>query len=267
MMAILARRSFHHWLNPLLDWVGRSVLMAWVTLKTLGPWLRGRDAGLWTRTLRQAATLGFDSLLMTLIINLISGSVLALQTAEKFAMSGAERYVGGLVAIAVVREIAPVFTGLAVGAKGGTAIASELAHMQVTNQIASMRLLGIHPVRYLVLPRVLAATVMLPMLTLCSILMSNLGGMAVSRFVVHIHSAQYLESIWLTLTPRDIEISLLKATVFGALLSIISATVGLSTQGGAQEVGRATTRAAVLTAIAIIVLDFLLTWTFYGGLS
>jgi len=218
----------------------------------------------WKKTIVQTAGVGFDSMAMSALICLIAGSVLALQTAEKFAMTGADSYVGGLVALAVVREIAPIFTCLTVGARAGTAIAAEIANMQVTEQIDALRVLGINPIRYLMVPRLLACVVALPLLTVVGETIAILGGMVVAESVSQLHYHKYLESVWLYVRPYDIRVSLIKAMVFGLILAAISCTVGLNTRGGAKDVGLSTTRAVVWISIAIIIADFFLTWIFFG---
>lgn len=218
----------------------------------------------WGKTLVQAAGIGFDSLPMTLLICLIAGSVLALQTAEKFAQTGADNYVGGLVALAVVREIAPIFTCLAVGARAGTAIAAELANMKVTEQVDALRVLRVDPMRYLVVPRLLACIAALPLLTILGQVVAIVGGMIVAKAVSGLHYYKYMESVWLYLKPYDIRVSLIKAAVFGLILAAISCTIGLNARGGARGVGLSTTRAVVWTAVAIIIADFFLTWIFFG---
>ena len=218
----------------------------------------------WRKTVEQVAAIGVDSLPMSLLICLIAGSVLALQTAEKFATTGADAYVGGLVALAIVREIAPIFACLSVGARAGTAIAAEIANMQVTEQVDALRIMHVDPVRYLFVPRLLACVIALPMITLLGEVVAITGGMFVAHQVASLHFSKSMESVWLTLTRYDLEVSMTKAMIFGMILAGISCTIGLNTRGGAKDVGLSTTRAVVWTSIAIIVADFFLTWIFFG---
>lgn len=218
----------------------------------------------WKHTFYQISAIGADSTLMSLIICVIAGSVLALQSAEKFAQTGADAYVGGLVAVAIVREIGPIFACLAVSARSGTAIASELANMKVTNQVDALKIMHINPIRYLMVPRLIACVVSLPMLTMISQVCAILGGCVVAFLVSGLHYSKYLESVWLNLAPYDIEISMVKAAIFGMMLASISCTVGLTTEGGAKDVGLSTTKSAVATCLAIVVMDFFLTWIFFG---
>lgn len=224
--------------------------------------LRGRlDIG---ATLTQTAAVGFDSAPMSVLICVIAGSVIALQTAQRFAQTGAENYVGGLVALAIVREVAPIFTCLAVGARAGTAIAAEIANMQVTEQIDALRIMRVNPVRYLMAPRLVACILALPLLTVLGEIAAVTGGMWVARAVVNLHPSKYLNSVWLFLKPDDIRVSLIKAAIFGLILAAISCTTGLNARGGAKEVGLSTTRAVVWISITIMIADFFLSWIFFG---
>jgi phospholipid/cholesterol/gamma-HCH transport system permease protein len=218
----------------------------------------------WGKTMVQTALVGFDSMGMSILICVIAGSVLSLQTAAKFAQTGADAYVGGLVALAIVREIGPIFTCLAVGARAGTAIAAEIANMKVNEQIDALRVMRVNPIRYLMVPRVLACIISLPLLTIVGETVAITGGMVVAQAVAKLHYHKYLESVWLHLKPYDIRVSLIKAAVFGLILAAISCTVGLNAKGGARDVGLSTTKAVVWISVTIIVTDFFLTWIFFG---
>lgn len=217
-----------------------------------------------SHVLQQTASIGYDSLPIALIISTISGSVLALHAAEKFAMTGANSYVGALVALATVREMGPIFTALAVGARAGTAISAEIANMAVTSQLDALTMMRINPLRYLMVPRVIACVISLPLISILSNLVGILGGMFTAQFSARINYRMYLESVWEMLRWYDIEVSLIKAAIFGIILAGISVTVGLNTKGGARNVGLATTQATVWTAITVIIADFFLTWMFFG---
>jgi phospholipid/cholesterol/gamma-HCH transport system permease protein len=215
-------------------------------------------------TFTQAAIIGFDSAPIAIIISLVSGAVLALQISKQFILNGADAYIGGLVAATIIREMAPLFASLAIGARAGTAIAAEIANMKVTEQIDALRLLRVDPIYYLVLPRVIAGAIMVPLVTIIAEFIGVLGGMIVARITVNLHFNRYLESVWQYTEIYDIQASLVKAMVFGVLITLICSTIGLLTHGGAKEVGRATTRAAIWTASAIIIADYILTWIFYS---
>ncbi len=242
-----------------LDRIGYLFIFLWEALCFI---VQGKIN--WRQTLSQAAAIGFDSSLMAIIICVISGSVLALQTASKFAQTGADSYVGGLVALAVVREIGPIFTCLAVSARSGTAIAAEIANMKVTEQVDALSVMHVSPVRYLFVPRLIACVISLPLLTIVGSTISILSGMIVAKSVTNLHFSKYLESIWLYLKPSDIRVSLIKSVIFGVILASVCCSIGLLTKGGAKEVGQSTTKAAVWTAITILITDFFLTWIFFG---
>jgi phospholipid/cholesterol/gamma-HCH transport system permease protein len=229
----------------------------------------GLKAGVnWGHVVAQTASIGTGSVWMVMVINGIAGSVLALQTADKFLQAGTESYIGGLVSMAVIREIAPVFTGLAVGARAGTAIAAELANFRMNDQLAALGLFKVAPLRYLLLPRLLACLISMPLLTVIGSVVAHLGGMAMAFSVAHLYPQKFLESVWLTVGPYDIGVSLFKALLFGALIAGIASAIGLgsvrhSGLKGAKGVGHATTQAAVWTSVAIIVSDFILSWVFF----
>ena len=242
----------------LFDWVGYTTLQLW---RSLGYILTGRVD--MPATYKLIAKIGFDGMPVSMLITFIAGSVLALQTADKFARTGAEGYVGGLVAIAVCREMGPIFTCLTVGAQSGTALAAELAHWKITSQTDALKVLRVDPIRLLMVPRVLACLVALPLLTMLCNVSALTGGMVVARFTAHLHPSKYLESVWLMLRPFDIIAGGMKAVVFALLMAGISCGLGLRAKGGAASVGRAATMAAVWTAIMIMLADFLLTWFFF----
>lgn len=215
-------------------------------------------------TLIQAAIIGFDSAPIAVIISLVSGAVLTLQISKQFILNGADAYIGGLVAVAIIREMAPLFSSLAIGARAGTAIAAEIANMKVTEQVDALKVLQVDPVYYLVLPRIVAGAIMVPLVSVLSIFIGIIGGMVVAKITVNLHFNRFITSVWLYTDVYDIRTSLVKATIFGILISTICATIGLLTQGGAKEVGKATTRAAIWTATALVLADYLVTWIFYG---
>jgi len=212
----------------------------------------------------QMGQIGADSLPVALLISVISGCVLSLHAAEKFAMTGANAYVGALVALATVREMGPIFTAMAVGARAGTAMTAEMANMAVTNQLDALTMMRVDPIRYLMVPRVLACILVLPMVTLLSEVVGIMGGMITAWWTTRIHFHMYLDSVWLNLKPYDVEVSLIKSVVFALILGGITVTTGLNAKGGARNVGLATTHATVWTAITIIIADFFLTWIFFG---
>ena len=154
--------------------------------------------------LAQAAAISYDSLIISLVIVFVSAAVIAIQVSKQFLMTGAEAYVGGSIAIVMIREIAPGFVALAIGARAGTAISAEIANMKVTSQVDAIKTLKIDPVGYYFSPRILAAAITVPMVVLIAEVIGIVGGLLVSYFTIGLHPARYMNSVWLWLSTRDI---------------------------------------------------------------
>ena len=211
----------------------------------------------------QAASISFDSLVISLVIAFVSAAVIAIQVSKQFLMSGAEAYIGGSIAIVMIREIAPGFVALAIGARAGTAISAEIANMQVTSQVDAIKTLKVNPVGYYFSPRILAAAITVPMVVMIAELVGILGGMLVSHATIGLHPARYTHSVWLWLNARDIYISLFKGFIFGILIALVCATQGYETRGGAKDVGVSTTKAAVRSTVYMLTADFIINLIFY----
>ncbi|MBO8430567.1 ABC transporter permease [Spirochaetes bacterium] len=211
----------------------------------------------------QAVSIGYDSLPISLIIAFIAAAVIAIQVAKQFLMTGAEAYIGGTIAIVMIREIAPGFVALAIGARAGTAISAEIANMQVTSQVDAIKTLKVDPVGYYFTPRLAAAAITVPMVVLLAEIVGVAGGLLVSKLTIGLHPNRYMYSVWAWLATKDIYISLLKASVFGILIALVCATQGYETKGGAKEVGTSTTQAAILSTIYILFADFIINLIFY----
>ena len=213
--------------------------------------------------IEQAVSLSYDSLSISLIISFIAAAVITIQVAKQFLMSGAEAYIGGTIAIVLIREIAPGFVALAIGARAGTAISAEIANMQVTEQVDAIKTLKVDPVGYYFTSRIVASAITVPMAVLLAEFIGIAGGMLVSKLTIDLHPQRYMFSVWAWLSTRDIYISLLKASIFGGLISLVCATQGYETHGGAKEVGISTTQAAILSTVYMLVADFLVNLVFY----
>ena len=216
-----------------------------------------------SEVINKAALISYDSLSISLIIAFISAAVITIQVSKQFLMSGAEAYIGGTIVIVLIREIAPGFVALAIGARAGTAISAEIANMQVTSQVDAMKTLKVDPVGYYFTPRIIAAAITVPMVVLLAEFIGTAGGMLVSYLTIDLHPARYMYSVWAWLSTKDIYISLLKASIFGALIALVCATQGYETRGGAKEVGISTTQAAILSTIYMLIADFLVNLVFY----
>lgn len=217
----------------------------------------------YSSVISQAAAISYDSLTIALVIVLIAAAVIAIQVSKQFLMSGADSYIGGTMAIVLIREIAPGFAALAIGARAGTAISAEIANMQVTSQVDAIKTLKVDPVGYYFAPRLIAAGLTIPMVVILAELIGIVGGMFVCYFTINLHPNRYINSVWLWLNTRDIYISILKAFVFGTLIALVCATQGYTTTGGAKDVGISTTQAAIKSTIYMLIADFIINLIYY----
>jgi len=208
---------------------------------------------------RQMDRVGVGSIPVVLITATFTGMVLALQSYTGFKRFNAEGLVGTVVALSMTRELGPVLTGLIVAGRAGAAMAAELGTMKVTEQVDALATLGVNPVKYLVTPRLLAGIVMLPMLTALSDVVGIAGGYLLSVRVLDANPEVYIRRTTQYLEVSDIWGGLLKAAVFGALISVVSCYKGFRADGGAEGVGLATTGAVVLSEMLILISDYFLT--------
>lgn len=207
----------------------------------------------------QLDAIGIGSLTVVLLTGTFTGMVLALQSGLNLDQFGARTMVGRLVSASMVKELGPVLTALMVTGRVGSGIAAELGSMVVTDQIAALRSLGTDPVRKLVVPRVLAGTLMLPVLTIIADAVGMVGGAIISRFQLKVAGSVYWNSVVDGLYMQDIWMGLIKPVVLGFVLVTIGCHVGLRASGGTQGVGRATTNAVVAGSVAVLAVDFLIT--------
>lgn len=223
----------------------------------LGYLARGRIS--LRHTVRQMSAIGGDSLPIVLVTLLFGGMVLGLHTVNQFVRLGATSLIGGLVAVSTARELAPVLTGVVVAARAGSAMAAELGSMTVTEQVDALRALATSPVEYLVVPRLVAAVVILPVITVFANAAGMLGAfiLAVTQGV---NISEYVLSIQRSLTWSDLFGGLAKTAVFGGIIAIVGTNRGLTTTGGAEGVGRSTTAAVVLSIVLIYTFNFFLSW-------
>jgi phospholipid/cholesterol/gamma-HCH transport system permease protein len=208
---------------------------------------------------REIDTIGVRSTAVALTAALFTGMVLALQTAVNMARFGAEGYVGPVVALSILRELGPVLTAILVGGKVASGITAELGSMKVTEQIDALRALGVNYVKRLVVPRILAALVVFPLVTVLADFVGLVGGMIVSVFDRDVDPYLYWNTIAYWVVIRDFLTGLLKSVVFGFLVPLIGCYNGLATEGGTEGLGRATTDTVVEVAMAVIISDFFLT--------
>ncbi len=206
---------------------------------------------------------GVNSSLIVFFVTLFTGIVLAMQSAYQLEKMGAVIYVASLVAVSLCRELSPVLTGLVVAGRIGSAFAAELGTMKVSEQIEALDTMAINPVRFLAVPRFLALFFMLPCLTILGNLSGILGGFIVGTGSLHLNPDLYMQTTFKYLAIKDIYTGFIKSFVFAMIIALIGCHEGLNTKGGAEGVGRATTRSVVISFILIILADCVLTALFY----
>jgi phospholipid/cholesterol/gamma-HCH transport system permease protein len=237
-----------------LGTVGEVVLLVWHTVvATLRrpPQVRV--------VLDQLHEVGVRSLSIVNLTAVFTGMVMALQLGYFLSRFGAKIFVSKIVGLAIVSELGPVLTALMIGGRVGAGMAAELGTMKVTEQVDALRSLGADPLRYLVAPRLLAITIMLPLLTGMADFIGVVGGMIIAKTELNVQPSFYVTSLVQFMTLTDIARSLVKGVVFATIIGSIACYNGLSAEGGADGVGRATTRTVVVSSINILIADFFLT--------
>ncbi len=210
---------------------------------------------------REMMKIGVNSTVIIALVGLFAGMVFALQTGSAFRLFNAESLVGSTVGIALSRELAPVFTALMIVARAGSAMAAEIGTMSVTEQIDALKSMAVPPINYLVVPRVIATTVMVPLLVGVFNGMGLLGSYVVSIYLLQIPEGPYLTRYHTIVEPEDFYQGLIKGVVFGFILSLIACYKGFYTSNGAEGVGRSTTQAVVAGSVTVLILNyFLATW-------
>jgi phospholipid/cholesterol/gamma-HCH transport system permease protein len=238
----------------LFEQVGVWFQMLWRTVRwTFRPPFEIRE---W---FRQMVRLGIDSIPVVVLTTMFTGMVMALQTFNGFQRVHAENFVGSVVALAMVRELSPVLVGLMVTGRVGSSMAAEIGTMRVTEQIDALEALATEPIQYLFVPRVIAGITMLPLLTLLGDALGIYGGYLVAVRLMGANPVLYDENTYKFLEMNDIWTGIVKAAVFGLILTLTGCVKGYFTRGGAEGVGRATTGAVVTASLVILLSDFFLT--------
>ena len=210
-------------------------------------------------TLIQMDVIGFGSLPIVMLIGFFTGGVLALQSYRTLSTFGEVGLMGKVVALSLVLELGPVLTALMMAGRNSSGIASEIGSMVVSEQVDAMRALGTDPLRKLVVPRLVATVVTLPLLTILADFCGMLGGYLVSYYTVRLTTEEYWTTAYQALTYHDVTQGLIKPFFFAVLISLVGCYQGLHTTGGTEGVGRATTQAMVVASVLIVVVDFFIT--------
>ncbi|MBN1494046.1 MAG: ABC transporter permease [Candidatus Omnitrophica bacterium] len=218
----------------------------------------------WRHVLDQMNKVGVTSFPLVFLTALFTGMVLALQSAYQLKLFAATQYTADLVALSVTRELGPVLTAMVVAGRVGASITAELGTMKVTEQIDALSSLAVDPVRYLVVPRFIAAFFMLPFLTLYADFIGMFGGFLIGTTTLGLSATQYFQSTFFrALVLKDVMTGLIKSFAFGIIISIVGCWQGFNAEGGAEGVGKATTISVVTSLVLIISSDCLFTALFY----
>jgi len=215
------------------------------------------------RIFEQAKKVGVDSLPIVSLVSFFIGVILALQTAYIMQKMSSEIYIASIVAVSLTRELGPVITALIVAGRSGAGITAELGTMTVTEQVDALVTLGSNPIKYLVVPRFLSMTIMLPILTLFANAIGIFGGYLIGVYHLSIRSSLYMNMTFGTLVYKDLFTGLVKTIIFGMIIALVACYEGLNVRGGAEGVGKATTMSVVNTFIMIIAADCFFTAMFY----
>lgn len=248
-----------------MDWlrrVGSSALLAGQVLLHLGMGRIHRR-----NTFDQLSAVGLESLLIVILTSVVISGVFTIQVAREFINFGASSLIGGVLAIALTRELTPVVTAVIMCGRVGSAFAAEMGTMKVTEQVDALQILRTDPVDYLVIPRVVACGLMLPVLTMLALITGLISGMIICDVAYNIAPNQFLSSAQALLTPWDLIVCTIKSSVFGMLIAVIGSGWGLATQGGAKGVGRSTTDAVVTALLSVFISNFFLSWILFQGVG
>ncbi len=207
----------------------------------------------------QMEFIGVNSFFVVVLTGLFTGMVIAIQTYYAFRMFSAESMVGATVALSMARELGPVVTALMVTGRAGSAMAAEIGSMRVSEQIDALTVMAIDPVQYLILPRLVAATLMMPLLAVFSSLIGVAGGYLVGVKLLGVQSGIFMNKIYEMVTLHDVHSGLIKAAVFGLIMALVGCYYGFITSGGAKGVGRSTTHSVVVASVLILMSDYIMT--------
>lgn len=252
-------------LSNLSQWSNRLVSAALLGGQVMVHLLAGKIHR--RNTLEQMSVVGPASLMIALLTAAFVGMVFTIQVSREFINFGAGSAVGGVLALSLARELAPVLTAVVIAGRVGSAFAAEIGTMRVTEQIDALYMLKTDPIDYLVIPRVLACCLMVPILTLLSLITGMAGGMLISNSMYNIPNRVFLDSARSFLSVWDLCSAPIKGFFFGALIAIIGCSWGLTTTGGAKGVGQSTTTAVVTSLLAIFISNFFLSWVMFQGLG
>ena len=214
------------------------------------------------KVLYEAARIGVDALPLVIMISWLAGMIISLQLATEMVKQGGGNFVGAFVTLVMLKELGPIMAAFAITFMEGSSIAAEIASMKVTEQVDAMKTLNVNPIQYLIVPKVLAGIIIVPMAVVIASTSGILGGLFTSVTGTELTVVGYLESVRVGLFVKDICASLVKGAVFGAIIAVVCATIGYATKGGALDVGKATTKAVVWTITIMAIFDYIISALF-----
>ena len=243
-------------LTAIVGHIGGTILLLGRTLKFIGTLPRQ-----WARFIEQCYLIGYTSLPIVTILSFFIGSVLALQSGYSMENFGAKQFIGTLVGLTMARELGPVMVAILIAGRVGSAITAELASMKVYQEIDALVTMNIPPERMLVLPRLAAIVVMMPVLAIIANLCGWYGGALICEYThsISVDSESYFTALKEFMKPHDVTDGLIKAEVFGVVIVLVCCYIGLNTRGGPREIGASVTKAVVTSLILILVLDYFVT--------
>jgi phospholipid/cholesterol/gamma-HCH transport system permease protein len=233
---------------------GQVLVLLW---RTYGYILRGRID--WDETWRQSYMIGLKSFVVVGVTALFTGFAMSLQISRELVLFGADTAIGGVVSLALVREIGPITAGVIVAGRVGSSVAAELTTMGITEQIDALKVMRIDPVEFLVVPRYVAAAMMIPILSVYAMAIGLIAGVIIAQAAANVPPNTFLDSVRQTILDRDFGVHFLKSFINATIIIVYSCAIGLNTRGGAEDVGIATTRTIVWTMTMIFVFNYFVT--------
>ncbi len=218
----------------------------------------------WDNTVEQMVNIGFNSLPIVATIAFFVGLIISMQSAYQLKQFGASIYVADLVLVSLIRELSPLLTAIIVTGRNGSAITAEIGTMKVSEEIDALRTMGLNPIKFLIVPRTLAMLIMLPCLTILADMIGIIGGYLIAVSTLDITSTRYINQTIQALVFKDFFSGLLKSVFFALIIAIVGCYQGFIVEGGAEEVGKATTRSVVISIFLIIASDVFFTALFYS---
>jgi phospholipid/cholesterol/gamma-HCH transport system permease protein len=239
--------------------LGQSIILL---VRTYGYILRGEID--WKEVSRQCYMVGVKSWVVVSVTALFTGFAMSLQIARELVLFGADTSIGGVVSLALVREIGPITAGVILAGRVGSAIAAELTTMMVTEQIDALQVMRVSPVQFLVVPRYVAGVLMMPVLSIYAMFIGLIAGIYIAQAAANVPPATFLISVKQTILDRDFTVHFIKSFINATIVIIFSCAIGLHTRGGAEDVGIATTRSIVWTMTMIFITNYVVTSLTYA---